>query len=158
MEENYVVILRESLEKKVRILKDIIRRNEEQKDILEDKNAAVDVFEKNVSEKDALVQQIVALDEGFDTLFKRVENEMQSNRAQYASEIKRMQDLIRQITDLSSKIQIQEKENYSLATLKFAGIKQQVKKVRKSQQAVNTYYKNMGRANFYDPQFFDQNH
>ena len=75
MEENYVVILRESLEKKVRILKDIIRRNEEQKDILEDKNAAVDVFEKNVSEKDALVQQIVALDEGFDTLFKRVENE-----------------------------------------------------------------------------------
>ena len=158
MEENYIIILRESLEKKVRILKDIVRRNEEQKDILEDKNAPADEFEKNVEEKNQLVEQIVALDDGFDSLYQRASKELESNREKYASEIKHMQDNIRKITDLSTKIQMQEKENYNLAKLKFAGIKQQVKKVRKSQQAVNTYYKNMSRANYYDPQFFDKNH
>ena len=76
MEENYIIILRESLEKKVRILKDIIRRNEEQKDILEDDNAAADEFERNVDEKERLVQQIVDLDTGFEELFKKVEKEL----------------------------------------------------------------------------------
>ena len=157
MEENYIIILRESLEKKVRILKDIIRRNEEQKSILEDNNAAADEFEKNVDEKDQLVQQIVALDDGFEELFKKVEKEITENREKYASEIKRMQDLIREITDLSSKVQAQEKVNYDLAKLKFAGIRKQVKKVRQSQKAVSSYYKSMGRGTYYDPQFFDSN-
>ncbi len=157
MEENYIIILRESLEKKVRILKDIIRRNEEQKDILEDDNAAADEFERNVDEKERLVQQIVDLDTGFEELFKKVEKELSVNREKYASEIKRMQDLIREITDLSAKVQSQEKVNRDLATIKFAGIKKQVKKVRQSQKAVSAYYTNMSRANYYDPQFFDSN-
>ncbi len=155
--ENYVTILRESLEKKVRVIKDIIHSNEEQRSILEDDNAPADEFEKNADEKDLLVQQIVELDDGFDELFKKVEKELDSNREKYADEIKRMQDLIREITDLSAKVQSQEKLNYDLATKKFAGIRNQVKKVRQSQEAVSTYYRNMNKANYYDPQFFDSN-
>lgn len=157
MEENYIIILRESLEKKVRVLRDIIHSNEEQRSILEDDNAPADEFERNADEKDALVQQIVELDDGFDELFKKVEEELTSNREKYASEIKRMQDLIREITDLSAKVQSQEKVNYELAKNKFAGIKKQVKKVRQSQEAVSSYYKNMTKSNYYDPQFFDSN-
>ena len=157
MEENYIIILRESLEKKVRVLRDIIHSNEEQQSILEDDNAPADEFERNADEKDALVQQIVELDDGFEELFKKVEEELSSNREKYASEIKRMQDLIREITDLSAKVQSQEKVNYDLAKKKFAGIRNQVKKVRQSQEAVSTYYKNMTKSNYYDPQFFDSN-
>ena len=157
MEENYIIILRESLEKKVRVLRDIIHSNEEQRSILEDDNAPADEFERNADEKDALVQQIVELDDGFEELFKKVEEELSSNREKYASEIKRMQDLIREITDLSAKVQSQEKVNYDLAKKKFAGIRNQVKKVRQSQEAVSTYYKNMTKSNYYDPQFFDSN-
>ncbi len=157
MEENYIIILRESLEKKARVLRDIIHSNEEQRSILEDDNAPADEFERNADEKDALVQQIVELDDGFDELFKKVEEELTSNREKYASEIKRMQDLIREITDLSAKVQSQEKVNYELAKKKFAGIRNQVKKVRQSQEAVSTYYKNMTKSNYYDPQFFDSN-
>ena len=157
MEENYIMILRESLEKKVRILRDIIHSNEEQRSILEDDNAPADEFERNVDAKDALVRQIVELDDGFDELFKKVEGELSSNREKYASEIKRMQDLIREITDLSAKVQSQEKVNYDLAKLKFAGIRKQVKKVRQSQKAVSSYYQSMGRGTYYDPQFFDSN-
>ncbi|MCR4673959.1 MAG: flagellar export chaperone FlgN [Lachnospiraceae bacterium] len=156
MEENYIILLRESLEKKVEILKEIVQLNIEQKDILEDKTSPVDEFDRNVSSKDALVQKITKLDDGFDEVFKKVSEELDSNREKYASEIKLMQDLIREITDLSSKVQAQEKENYTLAKNKFSGVRKQVQRVRQSKDKVNTYYKNMTKANYYDPQFLDQ--
>ena len=152
---DYVVMLRESLQKKVSLLKDISIRNEEQKAILEDPNATPDEFQSNVDDKDELVQQIVALDEGFDGIFKKVEAEISEHKAEYADEIRRMQELIREITDLSERVRSQEKINSDLARAKFSTIKTQVKKVRQGQKAVNNYYNNMMRANYYDPQFFD---
>ena len=78
---DYVSMLRESLQKKVSLLRDIIVRNEEQHDILLDENASPDEFQANIDAKDELVQQIVALDEGFDSIFKKVENELAANKA-----------------------------------------------------------------------------
>ena len=152
---DYVVMLRESLQKKVSLLKDISIRNEEQKAILEDPNATPDEFQSNVDDKDELVQQIVALDEGFESIFKKVEDEISEHRSEYADEIRRMQDLIREITDLSERVRSQERINSDLARAKFSTIKTQVKRVRQSQKAVNNYYNSMVRANYYDPQFFD---
>ena len=152
---DYVVMLRESLQKKVSLLMDIIIRNEEQRDILLDDNASPDDFQANVDAKDELVQQIVALDDGFESIFKKVERELSVNKELYAGEIRRMQDLIREITDLSERVQAQERANSELARKKFSIIKEQVKKARQSQKAVNNYYRNMMKANYYDPQFYD---
>ncbi|MCR5097759.1 MAG: flagellar protein FlgN [Lachnospiraceae bacterium] len=152
---DYVVMLRESLQKKVTLLRDIIDLNEEQKHILEDPNADPDEFEANVDAKDELVQQIVALDEGFESIFKKVEDILSRDRAAYAGEIGRMQDLIREITDLSERVQAGERANANLVRMKFSSIKSQVKKVRQSRKVVNNYYNNMMNGNYYDPQFFD---
>ena len=148
-------MLRESLQKKVSLLRDIIIRNEEQRDILRDEGASADDFQANVDAKDELVQQIVALDDGFESIFKKVERELSVSREKYADEIRRMQSLIQEITDLSEKVKSQEKTNADLARVKFSSIKSQVKKVRQSQKAVNNYYRNMMSANYYDPQFYD---
>ena len=152
---DYVIMLRESLQKKVSLLRDIIIRNEEQRDILRDEGASADDFQANVDAKDELVQQIVALDDGFESIFKKVERELSVSREKYADEIRRMQSLIQEITDLSEKVKSQEKTNADLARVKFSSIKSQVKKVRQSQKAVNNYYRNMMSANYYDPQFYD---
>ena len=152
---DYVVMLRESLQKKASILRDIIILNEEQKTILEDENATPDEFESNVNSKDELVQQIVALDDGFEGIFKKVEREFTINKEAYVDEIHRMQDLIREITDLSERVQAQERVNSNLAREKFSSIRAQVRKVRQGQKAVSNYYNNMMQTNYYDPQFFD---
>ena len=152
---DYVVMLRESLQKKVTLLRDIMIRNDEQRDILSDEGSTPDEFQANIDAKDELVQQIVALDEGFESIFKKVERELSVNRERYADEIRRMQELIREITDLSERVRTQEAHNADLARARFSSIKSQVKKVRQSQKAVNNYYRNMMRSSYYDPQFYD---
>lgn len=156
MTENYVLILRESLEKKVEILQHIREENQKQKQVLEDNNSDVDEFEATLDYKDSLVEQMLKLDDGFETLFARVQEELEANKETYKDEIHRMQDLIRQITDLSTGIQAQEQENHKLAKQKFAYVRQQVQKVRKSQKAVNSYYQNMLKEGAVEPQFMDK--
>ncbi len=152
---DYVIMLRESLQKKKALLNDIIIRNEEQKQILEDSKSTPDEFQANIDAKDALVQQIVALDDGFESIFKKVEAELSADKDKYADEIKKMKKLILEVTDLSERVRAGEKINADLARAKFSGIKNQIKMVRKSRTAVNNYYNSMMRTNYYDPQFYD---
>ena len=152
---DYVLMLRESLQKKVSLLRDIIIKNEEQKAILEDDKSTPDELQSNIDSKDELVQQIVALDDGFDSIFKKVERELSDDKAVYADEIRRMQGLIREITDLSEKVRSQERINSDLARARFSSIKSRIKQARQSQKAVNNYYNTMMKTNYYDPQFYD---
>lgn len=152
---NFVLMLRESLEKKVAILNHIIEENIIQKDILTDPESDPDELDNNLEKKGAYVDELVKLDDGFNSLFKAVEDIFLNNRSIYKEEIEKMRLLVEEITDLSTKIRLQETENYKLATEKFEGVKERVKKTRQSQQAVNTYYKNMMKVNYVDPQFMD---
>ncbi len=152
---DYVLMLRESLQKKVSLLRDIVIKNEEQKAILEDEKSTPDEWQSNIDSKDELVQQIIALDDGFDSIFKKVEQELSDNREAYTDEIHRMQDLIRVITDLSERVRSQEKINADLARARFSSLRSRIKQSRQSQKAVNNYYNNMMKTNYYDPQFFD---
>lgn len=154
-ERDYVRMMRESLEMKMEILEAIRLKNREQNQILQDDNATPDQFEKNIEQKQELIEKLTGLDNGFQQLYNRVKDALNANRAMYADEIRKMQMLIRDITDLSATIQAQEKRNKDLATQKFSNIRGKAKEVRKSQKAVNTYYRNMMERNFVDPQFLD---
>lgn len=135
-ELNYVQMMRESLEKKIRILEEIRLLNREQNQILQDDNATPDQFDENIDKKQVLIDQLTGLDNGFQQMYNRVREALNSNRALYADEIRKMQMYIREITDLSATIQAQEKRNKQLAEVKFSNIKSKAKEVRKSQQAV----------------------
>jgi len=153
--EDYVVMMRESLEKKVSILEQIQVKNTQQANIFGDPNATPDELEENMEQKGNLVDQLVRLDNGFEQLFKKVEKELTENRARYRDEIIEMKRLIARITDLSVAIQKQEQVNHNMAVEKFSSIRNQIQKVRKSQKAVNTYYKNMMKRTYFDAQFLD---
>ncbi len=157
-QENYISMLRESLQKKVSLLQEIIELNKQQEAILRDPGSSPDEFDENTASKQAIIDQIISMDEGFDQLFERVRDELESNKAKYRDDIEAMKTMIRQITDLSAKVRIQEKANYDLAQKKFSSIKEQAQKVRVSQRAVSKYYQSMGRRlDNYDPQFLDNN-
>ncbi len=153
--KDYVIMLRESLEKKIDILKMIRQKNARQREILLDELSTPDELDDNFEEKGKLVDQIVALDDGFETLYEKVREAVESDRAAYADEIKKMQGLIPQINDLSNEIQAEEQRNRNLASKRFSSIKQRVQKVRTGQRAANIYYQNMMKRNNIDPQFMD---
>lgn len=151
----FVVMLRESLERKIFLLDRIIAVNEKQLDVLRDVNSLPEDLEATVNEKSDLVEELDTLDEGFETVFSKVKIEIEKNRDIYRDEISKMKMLIRQITDRSAQIQSQEIRNKENAEGKFSYIKDQVKKITMSQKAVNTYYRNMMKVNYVDPQFMD---
>ncbi|MDD6572482.1 MAG: hypothetical protein PUF12_08890 [Thermoflexaceae bacterium] len=155
MNSLYINILIESLQKKIRILDEIILADQEQREGLEDPNLDPDDFDKIVEKKSEYIEQLDQLDSGFEELFARVRDELNENRETYKEQIHTMQDLIRKITDKSLMIQKQEAQNKELMQQKFAAVRSQAREVRKSQKIVNQYYKNMMKANYNDPQFLD---
>ena len=155
MAENYLLIMIQSLKKKIQVLDCIVDANVRQKAGLEDPNLDPDDFDKIVEEKAKYIEQLELLDSGFDKLFERVKEILNANREAYKSEIKEMQTLITRITEKSSEIQVQEARNKDLMTQKFAKVRKQARDVRASQQAVNQYYQNMKKLNVIDPQFMD---
>ncbi len=155
MDKLYLTILMESLQKKIRILDQIIMADQEQREALEDPNLDPDDFDRIVEKKAEFIDQLEQLDAGFEEVFARVKEELDGNREQYKEQIHIMQDLIRKITDKSLLIQKQEAQNKELMEKKFTAVRSQAREVRKSQKIVNQYYKNMMKNNYNDPQFLD---
>ena len=153
-DEAYVKILRESLEKKVELLTLISEENDVQSRVLSDPNSEPDAFQMTIDNKDKWISDISTLDNGFNTIFEKVKPLLENQKAKYRDEIARMKDLVRQITDLTTQVEKQEKENYHLAQQKFAGVRKRAQKIRKSQNAVSSYYKSMNGTG-YDSQFLD---
>ena len=155
MAENYLMIMIQSLKKKIQVLDCIIDANDRQKIGLEDPSLDPDDFDKVVEEKAKYIEHLDLLDQGFDKLFERVKEEVNNHREFYKTEIKQLQVLITTITEKSNQIQVQESRNKELMTQKFAKVHKQARDVRASQQAVNQYYQNMKKINYIDPQFMD---
>ncbi len=155
-ETDYIKMMRESLEKKVEILEKIHLMNREQNIILQDPGSSPDAFDENVLQKENLINQMLELDQGFEQLYNRIKPTIEGRKANYSEEIRKMKMLITEITDLSSSIQAQEARNHELAVTRFSSVRAKAKEVRKGQQAVNTYYKNMMDQGFPDSQFMDK--
>ena len=149
-------MMRESLEKKVEILEKIHLMNREQNIILQDPGSTPEAFDENVLQKENLINQMMELDQGFEQLYNRVKPTLEAVGSNHSEEIRKMKMLITEITDLSSSIQAQEARNHELAVAKFSSVRSKAKEVRKGQQAVNTYYRNMMDHGYPDSRFMDR--
>lgn len=154
---DYVIMLRESLEKKADILRVLLIRNREQAAILQDPNTSPEDLEKNMNMKSELIDRIIMLDDGFEQLFNRVKAILDEDRQTYAYEINLMQNLIREVTDLTADVEASEYKNKEYAKTRFANIKKDVREIKKSGDVVSSYYKNMmARNKADDPAFLDK--
>ena len=111
MNSTYLTAMIESLEKKVAVLDEIIKKNAEQAALLKEEEFSFDKFDKNAEEKGVLIFRLEKLDDGFESLYAKVKEELDANRAAHADEIRRMQELIQSITDKSTSIQAEEARN-----------------------------------------------
>ena len=155
MLNQYLTILIESLQKKSKVLEDISAYNERQSQLFKSGDASLESFDGLVEEKGKLIDALVKLDEGFETLYERIADEVVTNKDLYADQIRQLQELIRKVTDQSVTIQAQEARNKELVENYFRKQKQQLKSKKQSSQAAINYYKNMSRTSVVPPQFLD---
>ena len=107
MTTNYLQMMIDSLNKKKGILIRIIELNEEQNQILSEETLNGDAFDDNMKAKGSCIDELDLLDEGFQSLYDRIKEELAGNKTKYSSEIAAMKQLIKEVTELGAKIEVQ---------------------------------------------------
>lgn len=152
----YVNMMLDSLKKKDSILDKIIELNNVQTELAKQPELDMDAFSATVEQKQELIDKMQEMDDGFQSLYDRVKEELQVNRARYAEEIRQMQAYIKQLSEKSVQIQTQEEKNRLTLQGHFARMKQEIRTAKKSVQVAADYYKNMSKLNVVDSQFMDK--
>lgn len=156
MINNYLRILEESLIKKISILDRIQELCDKQTAVLNADPVSLEEFDKLVDEKDPLITELSDLDDGFDALYENIRTGLQDDKAQYASQIQKLQSLIQEVMDKSMSIQAQESRNRDMVAAYFAKERKNVAEGRRTSKAVYDYYRNISSVNAMQPQFMDQ--
>ncbi len=148
-EKRYIDIMIESLQKKEKILDTLIDKCDAQAEVI-DNNDYGDVewsrFNILIVEKEALIEKLNDLDEGFESLYERVGEELKTNKESYSEEIKTMQALIRSVTDKGVGIRTREERNRASLERILTGVKKEIKGTRKSLNTVTNYYNTINGA------------
>lgn len=165
MTESYLEMMVRSLDRKIEILNRIEQENRKQRDLLDfpvQEKEAEEVFEeeafqRTVEEKGRLIEELLKLNEGFDLLFAKVQKELSGQWDDYRSQVRAMQEKIRMITELSSRIQVQEQRNKALVDRYFSEERTKIKIGKRSTASAMKYYQTMNKTQHVGPQMFDEN-
>lgn len=155
MVSSYLVVLEDSLHKKKAVLDRIQDISQAQTRLLKDGGMDAEQYDGYVDEKDTCIQELEELDEGFDNLYEKIRQELLQDKDQYASQIKKIQSLISEITEKNVSIQAQESRNRDLLTAYFAQERQALGQMRKSSKAAYGYYQNLNKARREDSSVMD---
>ena len=155
MTESYLSMMMDSLDKKIDVLKRIEEENVRQREALSADTVDTDAFEATVDAKAALIEELDQLNEGFDSLFSKVKEELDGRKDLYKEQIAAMQEKIRTISALSGSIQAEEIRNKALAEKSFQKSRNDMIQGKKSARAALDYYRNMARSTFTPPQYLD---
>lgn len=148
-------ILVESLEKKSRILDEIIKENEEQEILLKQEELDMEALDASADRMGELAEKLELLDEGFEAVYDRIRQELIENKSAYRGEIRRMQELIAGITEKVVGINAARMRNKVQAEKQFRKSRQQIGRASSKMKASQNYYNNMNRLNYVEPQFYD---
>lgn len=156
MMENYLDILEESLKQKDEILQKIADYSNQQEVLLKQDNLPMEEFDALVDQKDILVKQLEKIDEGFETVYTRIKDQITGNKEMYKAQIARLQHLISVVTERSVSIQAQEQRNKVMVEQYFSKTRKEMRQGKRSSKAALDYYRNMNNTNVTSPQFLDQ--
>lgn len=148
-------ILVESLEKKSRVLDEIIKENETQELLFKQEELDMEALDASSDRMGALADKLDLLDEGFEAVYDRIRQELIDNKAAYREEIRRMQALIAEITEKVVGINAARMRNRLQAENHFKKNRQQIGKVSSKIKASQNYYNNMNGLSYVDSQFYD---
>ena len=148
-------VLVESLEKKSRILDEIIKENEAQERLFKQEELDLEALDSSSDRMGELAEKLELLDEGFESVYDRIREELIENKQAYRVEIKRMQELIAVITEKIVSINAARMRNNIQAEQRFKKSRQQIRSASSQMKASKNYYNHMNSLNYVAPQFYD---
>lgn len=156
MIENLLSILKESLEKKIVFLTQLQEINEVQGALIEREKPDFEQFDTCVDEKDQIIQELMALDNGFESLYEKIRVELLEHKDSYKTQIKELQQLISIVTEKSVAVQTAEQRNKDKFLMMFGKERRKLNTVKKSTSVAYNYYKTMSKATSEGPTYLDK--
>lgn len=155
MSREYVVALKESLEKKLKVLEEIYRISKLQTDVINASPMDYEAFDRLVDDKDICLEKLEKLDEGFELVYTRVSDELKTNKSVYSDLILAMQETITKITDKSTAISALEERNRQGLSNVFNKERKELSDGKRSVNVAMNYYKNMTGLSVDSSQYMD---
>ena len=139
----YIRMMIDILSKKETHLAKILEYTKSQEEVLKRDYFAEEEFATLVEKKEGLIKKIEEFDDGFQSVYHRMAEELAVNKEQYKDQILQLQELITRVTDLGVKLTALEQKNRSAMELCLRDKKQGIRQVKVSKQTADKYYKNM---------------
>ena len=155
MTRNYLEVLSESLDKKLTILGELVTLTEEQGTIASAGAFDEERFNAIVHQKSTLIEELEKLDEGFQTLYDRIKEQLEQDKEQYRDEIELLRTKIRRVTDLSTGLMSMERRNQPAIAARFREAKKEVRQVKRTRAMAANYYKAQNKISE-EPYFVDR--
>ena len=156
MMNNYLQILQDSLVKKLELMTLIEQKSMEQSKMIKGADVDLSLIDSNMDEKAQLIERVLSLDEGFESLYEKIRDELIPNKDCYRDEIASLQKLIGRITEKSASIQTIEARNKAEMEVVFSKQKKGIQSKRNAMSVAKDYYQNMNKVKHVSPQFLDQ--
>ncbi len=144
--DDYIQIMIESLTKKSEILERLIEKNEEQHKCVDGKGYDEidwDSFNLIVAQKLMYIDRIIKMDEGFQSLYDRVKEQLGADKDKYADRIREIQALIEKVTGQGVKISTGEERNRKIIEKVLGSKKKEIKRTRNSLKVASSYAQTM---------------
>ncbi|MBR4981041.1 MAG: flagellar protein FliT [Lachnospiraceae bacterium] len=156
MMTSYLQILQDSLIKKYELLCKIEAKSLEQSHMLKSQNVEMSQVDFNMDEKAKLIEEVLSLDNGFESIYEKIRTELLPNKEQYKTQIVTLQKLIGKVTEKSTSIQAIEARNKAQMDIFFSNQKKELQGKRNAMSVARDYYQNMNKVKHVSPQFLDQ--
>ena len=138
------------------ILDKIMEENHKMALVAQSEKFNPDQFDEIFDRKDALINELNELDVGFRTVYSHVRKELTGNKDEHRDEIANLQSLIKQVTDKSVAIQVEEKRNQMALNNRMDAFKKEVYQTKNTRKIMANYFNTMTGRNVIEPQFMDK--
>ncbi len=139
----YIRMMLDILSKKELSLKALLELTTAQEKILKEEEFDEDGFDDIIKQKREHLRKIEEFDNGFQSIYNRVAEELKDHKEEYKEQVLEMQRLITVITDYGVRITALEEKNKNSLETKFREKKQSIRQFKVSKQTADKYYKNM---------------
>lgn len=146
-ESTYVNVLKNTLLRKYESLKMFVMIMDELEEKLNESDSlSSEDFESILERRQMVIREIESLDNGFESIYEKVKEEIRANPSLYKADIIVMQQYIPKITDLGVKVEAMERRTKAKLDRLFSLKRQDVKNFKVGQKTAMNYYKNAYNA------------
>ena len=153
---SYLQILQDSLVKKLELLTRIEEKSLEQSEMLKSSEVDLNLVDFNMDDKARLIDEILSLDDGFESIYEKIKIHLLPNKELYKNEIKELQKMIAKVTEKNASIQAIEARNKAEMEIVFSKHKRGLQGKKNAMSVARDYYQNMNKVKHVSPQFLDQ--